>query len=199
MPRPQASMKKIETLMQRVTLSKFRGAGLACLPTYRWLSISLPIPPGTKSRSCDWCLEILEVVNISINTLILTETWHTESRHLLRATPAVRHPARHCQPACHFRAIRSLSTQRAPQASRLEALRHCARVVVRQLLRGQTILSECFEFTVYNPNSSWAIPSTGKIRNQPATPSVTSVERARLFTKSRTKRTPDRSSHGRIC
>src|SRR5437879_13723145 len=72
---------------KRITLSK----NFEALKYARSLDINVAVniiadPPWERERFKvvrDWCLEVPEVVNISINTPYPgTETWHTESRRL---------------------------------------------------------------------------------------------------------------------
>src|SRR5438132_999139 len=92
----------------------------------------------------DWCLEIPEVVNISINTPYPgTETWRTESRRLTTRDYRlfdIQHavlPTKLPLPESYKELV---DTQRVLSHKPLgwAALRDCARIVARQLLRGQT-------------------------------------------------------------
>ena len=125
----------------------------------------------------DWCLEIPEVVNISINTPYPgTETWHTESRRLTTRDYRlfdIQHavlPTKLPLPEFYKELV---DTQRVLSCKHLgwSALRDCARIVVRQLLRGQTnFIRMLWKFnSVYNPEAPTGRSSaTGEIRNQPA-------------------------------
>jgi hopanoid C-3 methylase len=138
----------------------------------------------------DWCLEIPEVVNISINTPYPgTETWHTESRRLTTRDYRlfdIQHtvlPTKLPLPEFYKELV---ETQRVLSRKHLgwEALRHCTRIVVRQLLRGQTnFIRMLWKFdSVYNPELQLADhrqPVKYEIGLPP--PSVTSVQRGALY------------------
>src|SRR5206468_1689221 len=94
----------------------------------------------------DWCLEVPEVVNISINTPYPgTETWHTESRRLMTRDYRlfdIQHavlPTKLPLPEFYTELVES---QRVLARKNLgwAALHQCAGVVIRKLLCGQTNL-----------------------------------------------------------
>ena len=108
----------------------------------------------------DWCLEIPEVVNISINTPYPgTETWHTESRRLTTRDYRlfdIQHavlPTKLPLPEFYTELV---ETQRVLSRKHLgwTALRQCAGIVTRHLLRGQTnFLRMIWKFnSVYRPD-----------------------------------------------
>ena len=108
----------------------------------------------------DWCLEIPEVVNISINTPYPgTETWHTESRRLTTRDYRlfdIQHavlPTTLPLPEFYKELV---ETERVLSLKHLgwAAMRQCAGIVVRHLLRGQTnFLRMIWKFnSVYRPD-----------------------------------------------
>ena len=138
----------------------------------------------------DWCLEIPEVVNISINTPYPgTETWHTESRRLTTRDYRlfdIQHavlPTKLPLPEFYKELV---ETQRVLSRKHLgwEGLRQCARIVVRHLLRGQTnFLRMIWKFnSVYRPDLQLADheqPTKYEINLPP--PSTATVERDELY------------------
>jgi hopanoid C-3 methylase len=179
---------------KRVTLSK----NFEALEFARSLDISVAVniiadPAWDRERFKvvrDWCLEIPEVVNISINTPYPgTETWHTESRRLTTRDYRlfdIQHavlPTRLSLPEFYKELV---ETQRVLSHKHLgwEALRHCARVVVRQLLRGQTnFIRMLWKFdSVYNPELQLADHRQAvKYEISLPPPTVTSVERGAMY------------------
>jgi hopanoid C-3 methylase HpnR len=148
---------------KRVTLSK----NFEALEFARSLDISVAVniigdPAWDRERFKvvrDWCLEIPEVVNISINTPYPgTETWHTESRRLTTRDYRlfdIQHavlPTKLPLPEFYKELV---ETQRVLAHKHLgwTALRDCARIVVRQLFRGQTnFIRMLWKFdSVYRP------------------------------------------------
>lgn len=107
----------------------------------------------------DWCLEIPEVVNISINTPYPgTETWHTESRRLTTRDYRlfdIQHAVLPTKLSLREYYEELVETQRVLSRKNLgwTALRQCAGIVVRRLLRGQTnFLRMLWKFnSVYHP------------------------------------------------
>jgi len=108
----------------------------------------------------DWCLEIPEVVNISINTPYPgTETWRTESRRLTTRDYRlfdIQHavlPTKLPLPEFYNELV---ETQRVLSRKHLgwAAVRQCAGIVMRHLLRGQTnFLRMIWKFnSVYRPD-----------------------------------------------
>jgi hopanoid C-3 methylase len=179
---------------KRVTLSK----NFEALDYARSLGVTVAVniiadPAWDRERFKvvrDWCLEIPEVVNISINTPYPgTETWHTESRRLTTRDYRlfdIQHavlPTKLPLPEFYEELV---ETQRVLAYKHLgwTALRQCAGIVVRQLLRGQTnFIRMLWKFdTVYHPELQLADhrrPIKYEI-NQPP-PSVASVQRGALY------------------
>ena len=106
-----------------------------------------------------WCLEVPEVVNISVNTPYPgTETWHTESRHLTTRDYRL-FDIQHCVlptrlPLDRFYA-ELVATQRILQKKHMgwRAVGEASAIFARLLLRGQTnFLRNVFKFSsVFNP------------------------------------------------
>ena len=179
---------------KRVTLSK----NFEALEFARSLDISVAVniiadPAWDRERFKvvrDWCLEIPEVVNISINTPYPgTETWHTESRRLTTRDYRlfdIQHavlPTKLSLPDFYTELV---ETQRILARKHLgwAALRDCARIVVSHLLRGQTnFLRMLWKFdSVYHPELQLADhrqPVKYEINLPP--PSVASVERGAMY------------------
>ncbi len=149
---------------KRVTLSK----NFEALEYARSLDITVAVNIiADPSWDCerfkvvrDWCLEIPEVVNISINTPYPgTETWHTESRRLTTRDYRlfdIQHAVLPTKlPLAEFYK-ELVDTQRVLSHKHLgwAALRQCAGIVVRHLLRGQTnFLRMIWKFnSVYRPD-----------------------------------------------
>jgi hopanoid C-3 methylase HpnR len=179
---------------KRVTLSK----NFEALEYARSLDITVAVniiadPSWDRDRFKvvrDWCLEIPEVVNISINTPYPgTETWHTESRRLTTRDYRlfdIQHavlPTKLPLPEFYKELV---ETQRVLAYKHLgwAALRQCAGIVVRQLLRGQTnFIRMLWKFnSVYHPELQLADhrqPVKYEISLPP--PSVASVPRGALY------------------
>ena len=179
---------------KRVTLSK----NFEALEFARSLDISVAVniiadPAWDRERFKvvrDWCLEIPEVVNISINTPYPgTETWHTESRRLTTRDYRlfdIQHtvlPTKLPLPEFYKELV---ETQRVLSRKHLgwAALRDCARIVVRQLLRGQTnFIRMLWKFdSVYNPELQLADhrqPVKYEISLPP--PSTATIQRGALY------------------
>src|SRR5207253_1568100 len=175
---------------KRVTLSK----NFEALEFARSLDISVAVniiadPAWDRERFKvvrDWCLEIPEVVNISINTPYPgTETWRTESRRLTTRDYRlfdIQHavlPTKLPLPEFYKELV---DTQRVLSHKHLgwAALRDCARIVARQLLRGQTnFIRMLWKFdSVYHPELQLADhrqPVKYEINLPP--PSVSTVQR----------------------
>jgi hopanoid C-3 methylase HpnR len=179
---------------KRITLSK----NFEALEFARSLDITVAVniiadPSWDRERFKvvrDWCLEIPEVVNISINTPYPgTETWHTESRRLTTRDYRlfdIQHavlPTKLPLPEFYKELV---ETQRVLSRKHLgwEGLRQCARIVVRHLLRGQTnFLRMIWKFnSVYRPDLQLADhrqPIKYEIDLPP--PSTATVERDGLY------------------
>ncbi|HET9367258.1 MAG TPA: hopanoid C-3 methylase HpnR [Candidatus Udaeobacter sp.] len=193
---------------KRVTLSK----NFEALEFARSLDISVAVniiadPSWDRERFKvvrDWCLEIPEVVNISINTPYPgTETWHTESRRLTTRDYRlfdIQHtvlPTKLPLPEFYKELV---DTQRVLSRKHLgwAALRDCARIVVRQLLRGQTnFIRMLWKFdSVYNPDLQLADhrqPVKYEISLPP--PSVATVQRGALYIHENRGRTGRQIDH----
>jgi hopanoid C-3 methylase HpnR len=138
----------------------------------------------------DWCLEIPEVVNISINTPYPgTETWRTESRRLTTRDYRlfdIQHavlPTTLPLPDFYNELV---ETQRVLSRKHLgwAAVRQCAGIVTRHLLRGQTnFLRMIWKFnSVYRPDLQLADhrqPVKYQINLPP--PTTDTVERGALY------------------
>jgi hopanoid C-3 methylase HpnR len=179
---------------KRVTLSK----NFEALEYARSLNITVAVniiadPSWDRERFKivrDWCLEIPEVVNISINTPYPgTETWHTESRRLTTRDYRlfdIQHAVLPTKlPLAEFYK-ELVETQRVLSRKHLgwEGLRQCAGIVVRHLLRGQTnFLRMIWKFnSVYRPDLQLADhrqPIKYEIDLPP--PSTVTVERDELY------------------
>ena len=179
---------------KRVTLSK----NFEALEYARSLDITVAVniiadPSWDRERFKvvrDWCLEIPEVVNISINTPYPgTETWHTESRRLTTRDYRlfdIQHAVLPTKlPLAKFYK-ELVETQRVLSRKHLgwAALRQCAGIVVRHLLRGQTnFLRMIWKFnSVYRPDLQLADHGQRikyEIDLQP--PSTATVERDGLY------------------
>jgi hopanoid C-3 methylase len=179
---------------KRVTLSK----NFEALEYARSLDITVAVniiadPSWDRERFKvvrDWCLEIPEVVNISINTPYPgTETWHTESRRLTTRDYRlfdIQHavlPTKLPLPQFYKELV---DTQRVLSRKHLgwEGLRQCAGIVVRHLLRGQTnFLRMIWKFnSVYRPDLQLADhqqPIRYEIDLPP--PSTATVKRDELY------------------
>jgi len=133
---------------KRITLSK----NFEALKYARSLDVNVAVniiadPSWDRERFKvvrDWCLEVPEVVNISINTPYPgTETWHTESRRLTTRDYRlfdIQHavlPTKLPLPEIYKELV---ECQRVLARKNLgwAALRQCAGIVIRKLLCGQT-------------------------------------------------------------
>src|SRR5499426_3469516 len=137
-----------------------------------------------------WCLEIPEIVTISVNTPYPgTETWLTESRRLTTRDYRlfdIQHavlPTRLSLPEFYKELV---ETQRVLSYKHLgwTALRQCAGIVVRQLLRGQTnFIRMLWKFdSVYHPELQLADHQQPvKYEISPPLPSTATVERAAFY------------------
>ena len=138
----------------------------------------------------DWCLEIPEVVNISINTPYPgTETWRTESRRLTTRDYRlfdIQHAVLPTKLPLPEFCKELVETQRVLSRKHLgwAAVRQCAGIVMRHLLRGQTnFLRMIWKFnSVYRPDLQLADhqhPTKYEISLPP--PSTAKVERDALY------------------
>jgi hopanoid C-3 methylase len=179
---------------KRITLSK----NFEALEYARSLDINVAVnliadPSWDRERFKivrDWCLEVPEVVNISINTPYPgTETWHTESRRLNTRDYRlfdIQHtvlPTKLPLPEFYKELV---DTQRILACKNLgwAALWQCAGLVIRKLLRGQTnFLRMLWKFnSVYNPELQLADHHRAvKYEISLPPPSVATVQRSRLY------------------
>jgi hopanoid C-3 methylase len=179
---------------KRITLSK----NFEALKYARSLDINVAVniiadPSWDRERFKvvrDWCLEVPEVVNISINTPYPgTETWHTESRRLTTRDYRlfdIQHavlPTKLPLPEFYKELV---ETQRILARKNLgwEALYHCAGLVIRKLLRGQTnFLRMLWKFnSVYNPELQLADHGRQiKYEISLPPPSVAAPQHSRLY------------------
>ena len=179
---------------KRITLSK----NFEALEFARSLDINVAVnliadPSWDRERFKvvrDWCLEVPEVVNISINTPYPgTETWHTESRRLNTRDYRlfdIQHtvlPTKLPLPEFYKELV---DTQRILACKNLgwAALWQCAGLVIRKLLRGQTnFLRMLWKFnSVYNPELQLADHHRAvKYEISLPPPSVATVPRNRLY------------------
>ncbi|HEX4111711.1 MAG TPA: radical SAM protein, partial [Stellaceae bacterium] len=147
----------------------------------------------------EWCLEVPEVVNISINTPYPgTETWHTEGRRL--ATRDYRlFDIQHCVLPTRLpleKFYRELvTTQRVLNQKHLSwrALRGATRLTTRLLLKGQTNFAKSlFKFnSVYNPDLLLADHRRPVVYELPAPPPPQAkVKRDQLFIHRQRERAP---------
>ncbi len=153
---------------KRITLSK----NFEALKYARSLDVNVAVniiadPSWDRERFKvvrDWCLEVPEVVNISINTPYPgTETWHTESRRLTTRDYRlfdIQHavlPTKLPLPEFYKELV---ECQRVLARKNLgwAALRQCAGVVIRKLLCGQTnFIRMLWKFnSVYRPELQFA-------------------------------------------
>lgn len=153
---------------KRVTLSK----NFEALEFARSLGITVAInliadPDWDRDRFetiRKWCLEIPEIVNISVNTPYPgTETWHTESRKLTTRDYRlfdIQHavlPTRLPLPEFYAELVK---TQQVLNLKHMgwESLKGTAGIVFRHLLRGQTnFLKSMWKFnSVFNPELQMA-------------------------------------------
>jgi hopanoid C-3 methylase HpnR len=179
---------------KRVTLSK----NFEALEYARSLDVNVAVniiadPSWDRERFKvvrDWCLEVPEVVNISINTPYPgTETWHTESRRLTTRDYRlfdIQHtvlPTKLSLPEFYKEVV---ETQRVLACKNLGwgALCQCAGLVIRKLLRGQTnFFRMLWKFnSVYNPELQLADHRRPvKYEISPPPPSVATVQRNMLY------------------
>jgi hopanoid C-3 methylase len=179
---------------KRITLSK----NFEALEFARSLDINVAVnliadPSWDRERFKvvrDWCLEVPEVVNISINTPYPgTETWHTESRRLNTRDYRlfdIQHtvlPTKLPLPEFYKELV---DTQRILACKNLgwSALWQCAGLVIRKLLRGQTnFVRMLWKFnSVYNPELQLADHHRAvKYEISLPPPSVATVPRNRLY------------------
>jgi hopanoid C-3 methylase HpnR len=179
---------------KRVTLSK----NFEALEYARSLDVNVAVniiadPSWDRERFKvvrDWCLEVPEVVNISINTPYPgTETWHTESRRLTTRDYRlfdIQHavlPTALPLPEFYRELVES---QRVLARKNLgwAALRQCAGVVIRKLLRGQTnFIRMLWKFnSVYRPELQLADHRRRlKYEISLPPPSVATVQARRLY------------------
>ncbi len=132
----------------------------------------------------EWCLEIPEIVNLSVNTPYPgTETWHTEERQLLSRDYRL-YDIQHCVmptrlPLEEFYA-ELVNTQRVMNMKHLgwTALKATAGIATRLLLRGQTnFVKMLWKFNgVYNDKlllADHALPATYEMSPPPpASPTI---------------------------
>jgi len=179
---------------KRITLSK----NFEALKYARSLDINVAVniiadPSWDRERFKvvrDWCLEVPEVVNISINTPYPgTETWHTESRRLTTRDYRlfdIQHavlPTKLPLPEFYTELV---ECQRVLARKNLgwEALGQCAGIVVRKLLCGQTnFIRMLWKFnSVYRPELQLADHRRRvKYEISLPPPSVASAEHRRLY------------------
>jgi len=193
---------------KRVTLSK----NFEALEYARSLDITVAVNIiADPSWDCerfkvvrDWCLEIPEVVNISINTPYPgTETWHTESRRLTTRDYRlfdIQHAVLPTKlPLAEFYK-ELVETQRILARKHLgwAGVRQCAGIVVRHLLRGQTnFLRMIWKFnSVYHPELQLADHRQPvKYEINPPPPSVATVPRGTLYIHENRGRTGRQIDH----
>ena len=179
---------------KRVTLSK----NFEALKYARSLDINVAVniiadPSWDRERFKvvrDWCLEVPEVVNISINTPYPgTETWHTESRRLTTRDYRlfdIQHavlPTKLPLPEFYKELV---ECQRVLARKNLgwAALGQCAGIVIRKLLCGQTnFIRMLWKFnSVYRPELQLA-DHLRRVKYEISLPppSVASAEHRRLY------------------
>ena len=148
---------------KRITL----GKNFEALEYARSLGITVAInliadPDWDRKRFAvirEWCLEIPEIVNISVNTPYPgTETWHTESRKVETRDYRlydIQHAVLPTKLPLHEFYEELVKTQQVLNQKHLgwEALRSTARIAAGHLLRGQTnFVKMLWKFnSVYNP------------------------------------------------
>ena len=184
----------LKRFRKRVTLSK----NFEALEFARSLGITVAVniiadPSWDHERFQivrDWSLEIPEVVNISINTPYPgTETWHTESRRLTTRDYRlfdIQHAVLPTKLPLGEFYKELVEAQRILAYKHLgwTALRECAGIVIRLLLRGQTnFLRMLWKFSnVYRPDLQLADhrqPVKYEISLPP--PAVATVKRGALY------------------
>ena len=167
---------------KRITLSK----NFEALDFARSLGITVAInliaDPSWDRRRFDvvrqWCLEIPEIVNISVNTPYPgTETWHTEARRVTTRDYRL-YDIQHAVlpttlPLPEFYA-ELVKTQQVLNTKHLgwTALKSTARIAAGHLLRGQTnFVKMLWKFnSVYNPNLQMADHARPVIYQMPVPP-----------------------------
>ena len=179
---------------KRITLSK----NFEALKYARSLDVNVAVniiadPSWDRERFKvvrDWCLEVPEVVNISINTPYPgTETWHTESRRLTTRDYRlfdIQHavlPTKLPLPEFYKELV---ECQRVLARKNLgwAALRQCAGVVIRKLLCGQTnFIRMLWKFnSVYRPELQLADHRRRvKYEISLPPPSVATAQQRRLY------------------
>ena len=148
---------------KRITL----GKNFEALEYARSLGITVAInliadPDWDRKRFAvirEWCLEIPEIVNISVNTPYPgTETWHTESRKVETRDYRlydIQHAVLPTKLPLHEFYEELVKTQQVLNQKHLgwEALRSTTRIAAGHLLRGQTnFVKMLWKFnSVYNP------------------------------------------------
>ncbi len=172
----------LEKYRKRVTLSQnfealefARSLGIA-------VAINIIADPDWDEQRFDvvrrWCMEIPEIVNLSINTPYPgTETWHTESRRLTSRDYRlfdIQHvvlPTK--MPLAKFYE-ELVKTQQVLNMKHLgwRTLKHTARIAIRNLLRGQTnFIKMLWKFnSVYSPElqlADHAAPVRYEMRGPP--------------------------------
>jgi hopanoid C-3 methylase HpnR len=184
----------LKKFRKRVTLSK----NFEALEFARSLDINVAVniiadPSWDRDRFKvvrDWCLEMPEMVNLSINTPYPgTETWHTESRKLTTQDYRlfdIQHAVLPTKLPLHEFYEELVSTQRILSMKHLgfAALRDTARIAVKNLLRGQTnFIRMLWKFdSVYNARLQLADHSL-PVRYQISLPPApqTKVQRNTLY------------------
>jgi hopanoid C-3 methylase HpnR len=153
----------LKTYRKRVSLSRnFEALEYARSLGIR-VAINLIVDPSWDERRFEiirqWCLEVPEIVNISVNTPYPgTETWHTESRRLITRDYRL-FDIQHAVLPTHLPLPKFyqelVQTQRILNMKHLgwTALKATAQTVAGQLLRGQTnFMKALWRFnSVYDP------------------------------------------------
>jgi hopanoid C-3 methylase HpnR len=153
----------LKTYRKRVSLSQnFEALEYARSLGIR-VAINLIVDPSWDERRFEiirqWCLEVPEIVNISVNTPYPgTETWHTESRRLITRDYRL-FDIQHAVLPTHLPLPKFyqelVQTQRILNMKHLgwTALKATAQTVAGQLLRGQTnFMKALWKFnSVYDP------------------------------------------------
>jgi hopanoid C-3 methylase len=179
---------------KRITLSK----NFEALKYARSLDINVAVniiadPSWDRERFKvvrDWCLEVPEVVNISINTPYPgTETWHTESRRLTTRDYRlfdIQHavlPTKLPLPEFYKELVECQRVLARKNLGRA-ALRQCAGIVIRKLLCGQTnFIRMLWKFnSVYRPELQLADHGQRvKYEISLPPPSVATAQHKRLY------------------
>ena len=153
----------LKTYRKRVSLSRnFEALEYARSLGIR-VAINLIVDPSWDERRFEiirqWCLEVPEIVNISVNTPYPgTETWHTESRRLITRDYRL-FDIQHAVLPTHLPLPKFyqelVQTQRILNMKHLgwTALKATAQTVAGQLLRGQTnFMKALWKFnSIYDP------------------------------------------------